>query len=61
MVRSIPGTAGERGTADLIPDNGQVERMNRTIKNATASRVRARRNALVAQLLADPEYQSSSA
>src|SRR5215210_2886660 len=28
----------EKGTADLIPDNGQVERMNRTIKDATVRR-----------------------
>jgi Integrase core domain len=28
----------DRGAADLIPDNGQVERMNRTIKDATVKR-----------------------
>ncbi|OWK19846.1 hypothetical protein AJ88_37910 [Mesorhizobium amorphae CCBAU 01583] len=31
-------TAGRIGTKDHIPDNGQVERMNRTIKDATVRR-----------------------
>src|SRR5580692_5223906 len=30
--------AGTEAPADLIPDNGQVERMNRTIKDATVKR-----------------------
>jgi hypothetical protein len=30
--------AATEAPADLIPDNGQVERINRTIKNATAKR-----------------------
>jgi hypothetical protein len=34
----VPETAGQRGADDLIPDNGQVERMNRTIKDATVKR-----------------------
>ena len=28
----------EKGTAAIMPDNGQVERMNRTIKDATVKR-----------------------
>ena len=28
----------EKGTADIMPDNGQVERMSRTIKDATVRR-----------------------
>src|SRR5271168_4151984 len=35
---SLSETAGQRGADDLIPDNGQVERMNRTIKQATVKR-----------------------
>src|ERR1700719_3138761 len=35
---SLSETAGQRGADDLIPDNGQVERMNRTIKDATVKR-----------------------
>jgi hypothetical protein len=38
IAGSLPGTAGQRGADDLIPDNGQVERMNRTIKDATVKR-----------------------
>jgi transposase InsO family protein len=38
IAGSLPGTAGQRGAADLIPDNGIVERMNRTIKDATVKR-----------------------
>jgi Integrase core domain len=34
----LRGTGGQRGAADLIPDNGIVERMNRTIKDATVKR-----------------------
>jgi hypothetical protein len=30
--------SGHAGTTDHIPDNGQVERMNRTIKDATVKR-----------------------
>jgi hypothetical protein len=29
IAGSLPETAGQRGADDLIPDNGQVERMNR--------------------------------
>jgi hypothetical protein len=35
IASSLPETAGQRGADDLIPDNGQAERMNRTIKEAT--------------------------
>ena len=35
---SLSETAGQQGADDLIPDNGQVERMNRTIKDATVKR-----------------------
>jgi hypothetical protein len=38
-IRPFQGrTAGRPGTADHIPDNGQVERMNRTIKDTTVKR-----------------------
>ncbi len=30
--------SGREGTTDYIPDNGQVERMNRTLKEATVKR-----------------------
>src|SRR4029077_16868011 len=38
IAGSLPETAGQRGADDLIPDNGQGERMNRTIKDATVKR-----------------------
>src|SRR6516165_11368559 len=38
IARPLPGTGGRRGAMDLIPDNGQVERMNRTIKDDTVKR-----------------------
>ena len=38
IARSRSGPAGHRGTAAYMPDNGQVERMNRTLKDATVRR-----------------------
>ena len=35
---SLSETGGHRGADNLIPDNGQVERINRTLKDATVKR-----------------------
>src|SRR4051812_9522061 len=37
-IAPIRGSAGCQGTEAIMPDNGQVERMNRTIKDATVKR-----------------------
>src|ERR687889_455872 len=37
-IAPIRRLAGRQGTEAIMPDNGQVERMNRTIKDATVKR-----------------------
>jgi transposase InsO family protein len=51
--RSANKTAGRPGTTGFIPDNGQVERMNRTIKEATVQRYHYDRHDQLEAHLAD--------
>jgi hypothetical protein len=37
-IRPCPEENSRKGTAAIMPDNGMVERMNRTIKEATVKR-----------------------
>jgi len=39
-IALIRRSAGPQGTEAIIPDNGQVERLNRTLKDATVRRYR---------------------
>ena len=50
-----------KGTADIMPGNGQVERMNRTLKDATVKRFYYTSHDQLRQQLADFVSATTSA